>query len=148
MLYKFSRRGGLGEHAHSSDQSGSDWLRGQTGFAPALPPQARMGVRRLPRAQVVPGRSRGLPWLSHSQCVCVCARAFAHVSTSTCVPSQLCLILCPPEMGWLLCEHWGVEILPWEGPALTLRECSRCRVRGLAPSATTQIRPQVAVVRQ
>lgn len=47
----------------------------------------------VPRLCPGEGGDHGLPWPSHSQCVRVCA------CLGMCVPSQLCLILCPPEMG-------------------------------------------------
>ena len=139
MLHKFLCLLGLGEDAHSPARSRSEWLRGQspafTSLQGCVPPALCTGC-------VCPGEIMDFHGCPPRSSVHVCARARARVCTSTCVPSRLCLILCPPEMGWLLWEHRCVEIL-WEGPALTLREC-----RGLAPSATTQIRPQVAVVRQ
>lgn len=142
MLYKFSCLPSWGEDAHSPDHSRSEWLRRQRDFVLALLSQARTGMCCLHCTQAVPRGHGGFAWLSHPQCVCVCT--WAH----TCVPKPVDGQPALPD-SLLSRDELASQGAPgcWN-PVLTLKEFWRCQVRGLAPNATTQIRPQVTVVRQ
>lgn len=138
LWYKFLCLPGPGEDGHAPDQQ--EWLAQKgRGSAPAFMSQ---DSRELSAPHTGCAQGRSLVSMAVSLTVCLCVPVWAHV----CVQARV----------WRANSAWVVTLRDGEHQLLKSSgkdqtwpsEFSRCRVRGLVPSATTQIRPQVAVGRQ